>query len=873
MCYHYSTVHKIKHHLQHIVPHHYHKTVDSLKKHRHLVKKHHKHIKSGAVLAISAGFVVLGIFAIWVSTFKIPDFKSFDARKIVESTKIYDRTGEILLYDINQGTKRTIVPFEEISRNLKNATVAIEDSEFYQHYGIQPKAIARAILVNLRLKEGILGQGGSTITQQVVKNTILTGDKTITRKLKEWVLSLKLDRTLTKEQILSLYLNETPYGGNIYGVEEASRAFFGKKASALTLTESAYIAALPQAPSFYSPYGQNKERLEQRKNLVLKRMLENNFITTDEYKNALEEKVVFTQKDNKNIRAPHFVFFVKDYLDKKYGERVVEQGGFKVITTLDYPLQQKAEELAKKHSDRIQAEFKGDNVALVAVDPKTGQILSMVGSRDYFDTEIDGNFNVALARRQPGSSFKPFVYATAFKKGYTPETVVFDVETEFSLECSPDGATSTPTAICYSPRNFDNRFRGPITFRSALGQSINVPAIKALYLAGLRDSLQTARDMGIESLEDANRYGLTLVLGGGEVSPLEMAGAYGVFANNGVRNPTVGIVRIEDSKGNVLEEYTPKPVTALPENVALQISDILSDDTARTPAFRPRSSLYFAGRTDVAVKTGTTNDSKDAWIVGYTPNVAVSIWAGNNSGEPMERRVASTIVSGFFHEFMSEIIRGTPNQLFKKPESSPDGLKPVLRGIWQGGQTYFTDSVSGKLATDRTPEETKEENVVTQIHDILYWVNKDDPHGPIPANPAEDTQFEHWEYSVREWVKQYNIPEEATSSIPTLYDDVHTIENSPKIILQSPQFGKTYSSNSKITVSIGVSGKFPATKADFFVNGDHIGGIDEPPFIFSFIPNEIEGVQSENDLRVVVYDSVFNHSELTQKLLLDTSAR
>lgn len=857
--------------MQHTVPHHYHKAVHIAKSHRYLVRKHLPKAKHAVVLAISAGFVILGIFAIWVSTFKIPDFKSFDARKIVESTKIYDRTGEILLYDINQGTKRTIVPFEEISRNLKNATVAIEDSEFYEHLGIQPKAILRAILVNLRLKEGIVGQGGSTLTQQVVKNTILTGDKTITRKLKEWVLSMKLERVMTKEQILALYLNETPYGGNIYGVEEASRAFFGKKSSSLTLTEAAYIAALPQAPSFYSPYGQNKDRLEVRKNLVLRRMLENNFISEEEYKKALEEKVTFTQRENSNIRAPHFVFFIKDYLDQKYGERVVEQSGFKVITSLDYPLQQKAEELAKKHSDRIQAEFKGDNVALVAIDPKTGQILSMVGSRDYFDSEIDGNFNVALARRQPGSSFKPFVYATAFKEGYTPETVVFDTETEFSFECTPEGATTTPNAVCYSPKNFDGRFRGPMSLRSALGQSINIPAIKVLYLAGLRDSLQTARDMGIESLEDANRYGLTLVLGGGEVSPLEMAGAYGVFANNGVRNPTTGIVRIEDSRGNVIENFEPRPVTVLPENVALQISDILSDDNARTPAFRPRSSLYFAGRHDVAVKTGTTNDSKDAWIVGYTPNVAVSIWAGNNSGAPMEQRVASTIVSGFFHEFMDEILRGTKDQPFKKPQPSPEGLKPVLRGIWQGGQTYFTDAVSGKLATDRTPQETKKENVVTQIHDILYWINKDDPNGPVPTNPMEDSQFERWEYGVRKWVAQYNIPEEATSSMPVLYDDVHTLENAPKVHITYPQFGKIYQSNAKMTIAIETSGKFPVTKADFFINGDHIGGVDQPPLTFSFIPEETDSIRSENDLRVVVYDSVFNRAEATQKLLLNTA--
>ncbi len=837
---------------------------------RHSYRKHFSLAKKIIAISISTGFILLGISAVWISTFKIPDFKSFDARKIVESTKIYDRTGEILLYDINQGTKRTVVPFENISRNLKNATVAIEDSEFYQHYGIQPKAILRAILVNLRLKAGYVGQGGSTLTQQVVKNSILTGDKTITRKLKEWVLSMKLERVMTKEQILSLYLNETPYGGNIYGVEEAGRSFFGKKASSLSLAESAYIAALPQAPSFYSPYGPNKERLDQRKNLVLKRMLDNNFISQEEYTNALAEKVVFSQKDNKNIRAPHFVFFIKDYLDQKYGEGVVEEGGLKVITTLDYAMQQKAEELAKKHSDRIKAQFNGDNVALVAIDPKTGQILSMVGSRDYFDTEIDGNFNVTLAHRQPGSSFKPFVYATAFKQGFTPETVLFDVKTEFSPNCPSDGSMAPTNPNCYSPRNYDGNFRGPISIRKALGQSVNIPAIKTLYLAGLPESLQTARDMGIESLGDVNRYGLTMVLGGGEVTPLEMTSAYSVFANSGVRNSSTGILRIEDSKGVEIEKFIPKPVVAIPENVALQISDILSDDSARTPAFVPKSLLYFAERHDVAVKTGTTNDSKDAWIIGYSPSIAVGIWAGNNSGSPMEQKVASTIVAPFWREFMNEVLKNTPDQPFKKPLPSPEDLKPVLKGVWQGGQTYLTDGISGKLATKYTPQETRKENVVAQIHDILYWVNKSDPTGPAPANPSDDPQFDHWEYGVKEWLKKYNIIEVSTSSIPTLYDDVHIPENFPSVSISSIEENKAYSIDSKINIVLNTSGIYPIIKADFFLNGDRIGSSSNTPIGFSFIAKEFDGIKKENNLRVVVTDAIYNRGETTKIIRFDT---
>ena len=475
-------------------------------------------LKPLILLFVSLCFIGASIGIIWFATLKIPDLSVFEERKVAQSTKIFDRTGEILLYDVHADAKRTIIAFEDISRNIKNATVAIEDLEFYEHKGIKPTAIIRAVLANLTPGAG-LTQGGSTITQQVIKNSVLTKDKTITRKLKEWILALKLEKVLTKDQILNTYLNENPYGGSIYGVEEASKTFFGKSAGDVTLAEAAYIAAIPQAPTFYSPYGPNKERLDVRKNLVLQQMKANGFITEEEYGVATKEKVAFLEKNTTGIRAPHFALYVKDYLVKKYGEEAVEEGGLKVITTLDYSMQEKAEKVVTKFTPSLSEQFNASNTAMVAIDPKSGDILMMVGSRNYFDKEIEGNFNITTAFRQPGSTFKPFVYATAFMKGYTPETVLFDVKTEFSTKCSPEGKPNNPAddpkKVCYSPDNYDDIFEGPETMRKALAHSRNIPAVKTLYLAGIADSIDTAEAMGITTLKDHSRYGLTLVLGGG----------------------------------------------------------------------------------------------------------------------------------------------------------------------------------------------------------------------------------------------------------------------------------------------------------------------------------------------------------------------
>lgn len=681
------------------------------------LKPHHLNIffVLGAALLILAGVTIL-----WATTLRIPALESISERRLDQATKIYDRTGEILLYDMSRDVRRAMVPLEAISPYAINATIAIEDKAFYSHNGFQLSSFLRAVIVNLTTFS--FSQGGSTITQQVVKNSILTKDKTPTRKLKELILALKLEKVLSKEEILSIYLNEIPYGGTMYGIEEASRTFFGKQALDLNLVESAYLAALPRAPTYYSPYGNNRDALELRKNLVLKEMFDVGFITEEEYNSATREEIEFRPRSNSSsIRAPHFVFFVIDALTKKYGEGALQNNGFKVITTLDYSIQEEAEALAKKYGAINKTNFDGENNAIVALDPKTGEILAMVGSRDYFDQEIDGNFNAALGHRQPGSTFKPFVYATLFNKGYTDRTVLFDAQTQFAPACARDYFVSDER--CYSPGNFDDVFRGPMTVREALAQSINVPAVKALYLAGLRDSINLATNLGIQSLTDLSNYGLSLVLGGGAVSLLDITSAYAVFANDGVRNAYSPILWIEDSEGNILDKYTPYPQRVLPENTARTISSILSDNQARTPAYGPNSSLYIPYR-QVAVKTGTSNDYKDAWIIGYTPNLVIGAWVGNNDNTPMEKKVAGLVVSPLWRELMDKVLPKTPNENFLPPQEEDwFNLKPSLNG----------DKAS------------------VGAHSILYWVDKNNPRGPVPSNPFSDPQFVNWEYGVERW--------------------------------------------------------------------------------------------------------------------------
>lgn len=720
--------------------------------------KHGKEVIIDLIIGVFVvGLIISGLLLLWVSTLEIPDLASFEQRRILQSTKIYDRTGEILLYDLHEDVRRTIVPFEDISYHLKNATVAIEDDTFYEHLGVRPLAILRAAISNLRGGDLLGGQGGSTITQQVIKNSVLEQEKTLTRKIKEAILAIKLEQELTKEEILYHYLNESPYGGTIYGVEEASQAFFGKSASDVTLVEAAYLAALPQAPTRYSPYGNNRELLDARKNKVLQRMLELGFINADEYNTAKEEEVDFLAQATTGIRAPHFVMYVREQLAKLYGEEALAERGYRVITTLDWDLQEQAEEIVARKAAENTERFNASNAGLVAINPQEGDILTMVGSRNYFDEDIDGNFNVTLAPRQPGSSIKPIVYASAFSKGYTPDTVVYDVKTQFSSVCEPTNLSSQNP--CYSPNNYNGKFLGPIRLRNALAQSLNIPAVKVLYLTSLRDAIKLANDMGISTLNDPDRLGLTLVLGGGEVKLLEHTGAYGVLANEGVKTESRAILRVEDLNGNLIEEFQPRSSRVLDREVALQITDILADNEARAPLWGYNSQIYFPNR-DVAAKSGSTNNLRDAWIMGYAPNLAVGVWVGNNDNEAMGGGLSGLIATPMWREFTDVALASIEEEFFAEPKAIDPNIKPILKGITiDANDLLSTASTSG--------DGVNMSNFTSGIHNILHFVQKDDPRGPYPQNPQSDSQYENWEYGVQKWKNEEFIP-----SLKLLLDQV-----------------------------------------------------------------------------------------------------
>ena len=653
------------------------------KKNKKRNKLVYKLIKRLFLLIITIFLIIASIIAIYISTLNIPDFSNFANRKIDNSTQIYDRTGNILLYDVNSDVKRVQISSDRISPIIKNATVAIEDKYFYSHKGVRPTSIIRAMFANIQ--SGSFVQGGSTIDQQLIKNAILTRNKSIIRKIKEWAMAIKLDSQVSKDDILTMYLNESCYGGNICGVETASEYFFGIHAKDVSLSQAAYLAALPNAPSYYSPYGDHIDELENRKNLILKEMYDQNMITGDEYQKALVEKVVW-QKNITEGKALHFVFFVKDYLEKKYGKDVVDTGGLKVITTLDYNLQSQGESIVNKHALDNTKKYQATNAGLIAIDPKTGQILTMVGSRNYFDTEIPGNFNVTTALRQPGSSFKPIVYATAFMQGYIPDTVLFDVPTEFSTTCSPIISETKDTTGCYTPQNYDGKFRGPISMRNALAQSLNIPAVKTLYLAGVKNSIDTAQKMGITSLDENGDYGLSLVLGSGEVSLLQMTNSYGVFANEGVYNPPAFILSVTDKDGNVLEKYKQNNLQVIPSYVSDEINDILSDNVARTPLYGPSSGLYFGDR-PVAAKTGTTNSYRDTWTIGYTPSISVGVWAGNNDNTPINKGMSGMVAVPMWNEFMTYALKNQPIDKFIKPDinqaiPNTSNTTPPVKGVY-----------------------------------------------------------------------------------------------------------------------------------------------------------------------------------------------
>lgn len=653
-----------------------------------------------------------------------------------DATRIYDRKGE-LLYSIFQDENRTYVKLSEIPTDLQQATISVEDQDFYVNKGFSPIAYVRVA------RDALLGRGvtgGSTISQQLVKNVLLSSERSLPRKIKELVLSIQINQAYSKSQILEMYLNNIPYGGSAVGVEAAAQTYFGKKAKELDLAESAFLAGLPQSPTVYSPFSGNKYYIG-RTDAVLKRMVEDKKITKSERVKSLDEikNHSFKRENESGIKAPHFVMHVRKVLAQQFGEQMVTSGGLQVTTSLDYNLQKKAEEIVKEEIGKLQTYHVSNGAAIVA-DPKNGEILAMVGSKDYFDKENDGNFNVATSdTRQPGSSLKPVMYATALEKGYTASTLIMDTQTEFP------GGTGQAN---YAPVNYDGKYRGPVQMRFALGNSLNIPAVKMLARVGLEPVMKKGYDMGITNWQPTatNRatVGLSLVLGGRETSLLNEVTAYSVLANKGVRQDPVTIMKVTNKDGKVLfERKDTEGKKVLAEETAFIISHILLDNNARAAAFGPSSFLNIPGKT-VSVKTGTTDEKRDNWTIGYTPSYVVGVWVGNNDNSPMNKAIASGITgaSPIWNKIMTYVLKDVPDESPKKP----DNVVAIQVDAFAGGLPHAGQPSRSEYFVKGT-EPTSESPIYQSKDGKDYIVLRE-------SDPVSSDGQNRWQKGIDDWINQ-----------------------------------------------------------------------------------------------------------------------
>lgn len=741
--------------------------------------------------------IVLTFFAFIIFAKDLPSPNKLSARDASLSTKILDRNGK-LLYDIYGDSNRALVKWDQLPPYVKQATISIEDKNFYKHSGFSITGILRSVF-NLFLFRQIEG-GGSTITQQVVKNTLLSPEQTLTRKIKEFILSIQVERKYTKDEILQIYLNEVPYGGTASGIEAAAQTYFSKEAKDLTLTEAIILAGLPQRPSYYSPYGTNPKAYVARADDVARRMREDGNITRDQETKVDQEipNVHFTPND-KGIRAPHFVFWVKDQLVERYGDKLVEQGGLKVTTSLDLDLQDKAQQIVTDEIGKLNDLHVGNGAAVVE-DPKNGDILAMVGSKDYFAKDYDGQVNVTNALRQPGSSLKPFTYATGFKAGYTPATVLMDTPTEF-----PGGVGQPP----YKPVNYDGKFRGPRQVRFDLGNSLNIPAVKMLALVGVKNMLRTAFDSGIKTLEPTDdnlkRFGLAVTLGGGEVRLIDLTSGYSTFANRGKHMEPVAILKVQDKSGKVLEEVkdrTSKQV--LSEEISFLISHILSDNNARSEEFGANSLLNISGKT-VAVKTGTTDDKRDNWAVGYTPSVVVGVWVGNNDNTPMNQKIASGVTGAtpIWNKIMQTALSGKGSEGFSKPDNV---------------NAIEVDSLGGGLPCREMPkrseyfirgtEPTKDCVIEKTLDGKDYYVF-------LEFDPVSTDGKNRWQEGIDAWAKsqgdsKFQVPAELKSEPGKNPEDISVSINHPN---DHDQTDLSFETEANVDTGKKI------TKVEFYIDG------------------------------------------------------
>ncbi len=769
------------------------------------------------VVYFAAAFLLFLSVTFAVISLTLPNPGKLGSRVIAQSTKIYARDGTTLLYEIHGEAKRTLIDLNEIPDYAKEATIAIEDKNFYHNSGIDWNGIFRAgagVFTSGSLK----GSGGSTITQQFVKNAILTNEKTLTRKIKEIVLAIEINQRFTKDEILSLYLNEIPYGQNAYGIEAAAQTYFAKHAHDLTLAEAAYLAALPQAPSHYNPNGPYRADLDARKNVILDQMVDQGYITREQADEAKLQKVVFS-KIKDAILAPHFVLYVQAQLAEKYGEQTLEEGGLKVITSLDWNMQQAAEQAVTDGVAINEKKNNASNAGLVAMNPKTGEIMAMVGSRGYFDEEHDGQVNVTLQELQPGSSIKPYIYATAFKQGMSPATMLIDVKTVFG----------TVNGQNYAPANYNGANNGIVNMRKAMAGSLNVPAVKTLSLVGVQNAIDTAKDMGITSDINAARCGLSLVLGGCEIKLIDHVSAMGVFANMGIRHEPTSILKVEDGQGKVLEEFKPDAgKEVLDPQVAYQIDSIMTDNEARTFVFGAKSPLILPDRI-VAAKTGTTNEWRDGWTMGFTPSLVAGVWTGNNDHSKMRAGADGVITAApIWNQFMRNALKGTPAETFQEPAGIQHVVVDAVSGKLPTQYTVSTktdvfasfalpkdfddvhigveiNKFNGKLAGPNTPDDARE----TQTFTVLHSEKRDNPN---------------WENPVIAWAVAHGY-----NNVPTEIDD-GTGPTAGTLTFVTPTNDQSIT-ELPLTVQLNTQG-LNTTSVDLFVDNQKVGTSTSAPYSY-----------------------------------------
>jgi penicillin-binding protein 1C len=787
-------------------------------------------IRLGITLAIVVGLgLVSGVTVFAWFAKDLPSTDQLESRVLTESTKIYDRTGEHLLYETGKDVRRTYTKLENISEDLRNATIAVEDKNYYNHYGFDPIAILRSAGINVASDRQV---GGSTITQQFVKMAIVGDERTYSRKIKEVILSVELERQYGKDKILEFYLNEAPYGGINLGVAAGAQSYFEKSPSELTLAQAAFLAAVPQKPSRIT---QDYETLLERKDFVLDRMVEEGYITTAQAAAAKTEPIELKQTIVKK-EAPHFVDYVISQLEDDFGANFINQG-LHVTTTLDYNKQSLAEEAISNGIPTVE-DYGGSNAALVSLDAHNGQILAMVGSKDYYSIDYDGQVNVTVSPRQPGSSFKPVVYVTAFANGYNPNTVLFDVETDFPTETGN-----------YHPRNYSLGASGPLTMRRTLSNSLNIPAVKTLYLAGKDKVLDTADALGYSTLGDRDRFGLALALGGGEVKLLEHASAFATFAREGERHATASILKVEDRSGNVLYEWGDSATQVLDKTAVQNLNSVLSDQAARGSTFR---NLNISGKT-IAGKTGTTNDFHDAWTIMYTPSFVTGVWTGNNDNTEMDYGADGVFVAApIANAYMSKILEGLSDETFTAPPTSTAN-KGVLSGqIGEKVEKYVDTGTQHIISDDCVasyPAEFKEKKEFKEAHTILHYLRKEDPLGSPPADPTSDPMYASWEKAVQLWAEgQDDYITEKTE-----YEDcnLRSADQTPTVTITAPGNGTTVTSATfAIQTRIHPGTNRSVKQVEYLIDNSLVDVQTSQPFESDYLPTALTSGKHTLTVRV-----------------------